>query len=402
MPEYKYQAVDELGKRQKGVITSSAVQYAITDLRQRQLYVLRIAEKKQSIWTRDLEWIKPKVRRKELVVFCRQLATLTRAGISIVESLSILERQLTDQTLLKIIDGLTESMRQGESFSQALNHHSSFPPLFLNMIRAGEATGNMDEVLEKLAISLEKDHYTKEKVKSAMTYPIVVGVVALAVTIFLLLQVVPTFVTMFNQSHTPLPLPTRIVLSASVIVEKHIFFGLTLLISSYLIFKLWHRTSSGRLMWHTILLKLPIFGAIYQKSIIARFSRTLASLVSSAVPLLRSIDLVSDVVNNEVVANDLRASKSSLQAGNLLSDPLQKSLVFPPLVTQMIVIGEKTGSLDEMLDKIADFYEKDVDLVVDRLKTIIEPAMILLLSAVVGTIIAAVILPTFDLMKNYH
>jgi type IV pilus assembly protein PilC len=402
VPEYAYEAIDESGKHHSGTISSVDLRQAAIDLRRKNLYLVQMEPKSESIWTREFHVLKPKIKRKDLVVFCRQLATLVRAGISIVESIGILQQQVTDRYFKKVLMDLTGDLKVGKSLSNSLGEQDAFPIMFKNMVRAGEVSGTLDEVLEKVAIYLEKEFYTREKVKSAMIYPAVIGLVALVVVTFLLMNVVPTFVSLFAQQGRVLPLPTRVVLGASEFLQAYFIILLAGLGAAFILFRSWIRSPIGRYRWHWFLLKLPVFGTLLQKAVIARFSRTFASLAASAVPILKSIDLVSEVVDNEVVARDLRASRESLQRGKTLSGPIANSWVFPPLVAQMIQIGEKTGNLDEMMNKVADFYERDVEMVVDRLKALIEPIMILILAVVVGSIIMAVLLPTFDMLQNYR
>jgi type IV pilus assembly protein PilC len=402
MPEYLYKAIDESGKHHTGTVLSIDSKQAAVDLRRKQLYLVQMKPKLKSIWTREFEVLRPKIKRKDLVVFCRQLATLVRAGISIVEAIDILHQQISDRHFKKVLADIRDDLKEGKSLSAALASQDALPMLFKNMVRAGEVSGTLDEVLEKVAVYLEKEFYTREKVKSAMIYPAVIGLISLVVVTFLLISVVPTFVQIFAQQGRILPLPTRFVLGASEFLQSYFLTILAVACGAFILFRAWVRTPNGRYKWHWFLLKLPVFGIVLQKAVIARFSRTFASLVASAVPILKSIDLVTEVVDNEVIARDLRASRESLQQGNTLSGPITKSWVFPPLVAQMIQIGEKTGNLDEMMNKIADFYERDVEMVVDRLKALIEPIMILILAGVVGSIIMAVLLPTFDLIQNYR
>jgi len=292
-------------------------------------------------------------------------------------------------------------VNKGDLLSEALKQHRKvFQPIFIHMIRAGEESGTLDIVLERLAVFMEKDHNSREKVKSALTYPVTVSFIAILVTIFLLVKVVPVFVQMFADFGATLPLPTRIILAISNFLVVRWYILLLALILTFILFSFLKQQGKGRYYLDYFKLKLPVFGKLLQKEAMARFTRTFSTLVRSAVPILNSINMVSDIVGNEVVKERLLAAINSLRQGESLAEPLKKSWVFPPLVVHMIKVGEETGALDEMLDKIADFYETDVANMVDRLKALIEPLMIVFLAVIVGTIILAVIMPMFTIL-NY-
>jgi type IV pilus assembly protein PilC len=270
------------------------------------------------------------------------------------------------------------------------------------MVRAGEETGNMEDTLDRLALFFEKEHYTREKVKSAMTYPVVVGIIALVVVAYLMKFVVPRFETMFTQMGAELPVLTKIILSLSRSVENQWYIWLLVIVLIVAAYQLFKRTDKGAYAIDLMKLKIPVFGPLNQKGAIARMTRTLASLYASAVPVLQSLSIAEKVVGNLVISKYLRDSQDSLRRGRSLSEPLRKAWVFPPLVSQMIAIGEETGSLDEMLGKIADFYEKDVENMVDKLKALLEPLLIVFLAGVVGVIVAAIMLPMMQIYNNIH
>jgi type IV pilus assembly protein PilC len=279
-------------------------------------------------------------------------------------------------------------------------HRTVFPPMVINMISAGEASGNLDDTLNQLATYFEKQHYTKQKIISAMMYPMIVGVVAVFVVIFLLAKVVPTFATMLQDAGGKLPGITRFVLACSDFVQAYWWLLILLMILIYLSLLFIRRNSSTRYYFDYAILKVPVFGKLLQKSALARMTRTLSSLFSSSVPILQSLSIVEKVVENEVIAKVIRESRSALETGQRLTEPLKKHWIFPPLVTQMISIGEETGSLDEMLAKVADFYEKEVETSTDRLKALIEPLMIVFLASIVGTIVISIIVPMFEVYKT--
>jgi len=402
MPEFLYQALDERGKRQKGQLSAPTKGAAIQELKRRGLFPRAIKEKQQSIWQMEIPIGKP-VKTEDFVVYCRQFSTLIKAGVSIVDATNILSNQSDSKALRQTLTEVTDRLRKGMAFSEAIAEYPKlFPPIFVNMIKAGETAGNLDEVLERLAVQFERDYLTIEKVKSAMTYPIVVGIVAILSIVFLLLNVVPQFVGMLNTTGTEIPALTRTVMGLSASLSERWYFwlaGLALLIT---VFQLLRRLPQGRYAIDYLKLRMPIFGVLYRKAAIARFTRTLGSLFQSSVPILQALTVVEKVIGNAVIAQVIHRSKESLSQGQRLSDPLRKSWVFPPLVTQMIAIGEETGAMDHMLGKIADFYEADVENTVDKLKSLIEPLMLLAVSGIVGTIIASILMPMFKIYETIH
>jgi type IV pilus assembly protein PilC len=272
--------------------------------------------------------------------------------------------------------------------------------MFINMIKAGEASGALDDTLDRLAMQFEKQSETRSKIVSALTYPMVLGVIAIGVIIFLLVGVVPTFVAMFSDFGAQLPLITRFVLGASEWMQS--FWWLFLLMILAMVVGVMALKSKKETKYYLdyFVLRLPIFGPLLQKAVIARFTRTLSSLFTSSVPILQAVSIVEKIVENEVIAKVLAESKLSLEKGESITGPMKEHWVFPPLVTQMISIGESTGSLDTMLDKIAEFYEKEVDHATDRLKSLIEPLMIVVLAVIVGTIVTSILVPMFDIFNH--
>jgi type IV pilus assembly protein PilC len=402
MPEYAYLAVDERGKRQKGVLSASSKGAAIAELKKRGLAAKSIAEKEKSIWQTEITIGKP-VKMEDFVVFCRQFATLIRAGVSIVDAITILSNQSESKALSKALVEVADKLRKGTALSEAVaDFPKMFPPIFVNMVRAGETGGNLDEVLDQLARQFEKDHFTIEKVKSAMTYPIVVGIVAILSIAFLLIKVVPQFTGMLAAAGAEVPALTSWVISLSNSLVDEWYLWLLGILALILLWNILIRLDTGRYAVDYLKLRMPIFGILFRKAAIARFTRTLGSLFHSSVPVLQALTVVEKVIGNAVIARVINDSKESLRQGQRLSDPLRKSWVFPPLVTQMIAIGEETGALDQMLAKIADFYEADVENTVDKLKSLIEPLLLLVVASVVGTIIASILMPMFKIYETIH
>lgn len=400
MTIFKYQGRTRTGEIKKGTIDATNKKIAIEELRNRGINTRQIEESK-SIFHKELA-INSKVKHQDFVIYCRQFATLIRAGITVVEATHILWSQTKSKPLKKALRQIEEEIRSGVTFSDAADKHKKvFPSLFVNMMRAGEATGNIDDTLERLADTFEKQYNLKKKVQSTLTYPAVLMVITLLVASFLMIFIVPTFVDMFKDLDAEMPALTVFILKISDLLVAYWWALILGIIGSILAFRYAYTSNSKfNYSFNIILLKMPIFGQLLQKSVIARMTRTLSSLFSSAVPILQALTIVEKVVGNPVIAKVVQEARQSLEQGNTLSEPLEKSWLFPPLVTQMTAIGEKTGSLDYMLEKIADFYEDEVERTVDTLKSLIEPLMIVFLAAVVGTIVMAIMMPMFALYET--
>lgn len=400
MPQFAYHVKTTGGKQLQGRLNSMDKSSAVEELRKRGLTVLSVEEIRKSVLSTEI-YIGNPVKSIHFIIFCRQFSTLIRAGVTIVEATNILAAQTESKPLKKALVDVSSALLRGIPFSRAVQEHKRFfPPLFVSMIRAGEETGDLEGTLDRLALFFEKAHTTKEKIKSAMTYPAVVGLMSIASVIYLLQGVVPQFVTMFESFDTELPAITKIVLALSKSMSHQWYYWVISLVVLIVAYQIYKRTERGRYVLDYAKLRVPIFGKLAQKGAIAQMSRTLSSLYASSVPVLQSLTIVEEVVGNKVIGGYIRKSGESLRQGNSLSEPFKKAWVFPPLVTQMIAVGEETGSLDQMLAKIADFYEMDVDNTVDRLKSLIEPLLIVFLAGVVGLIVMAIILPMFTLYSS--
>ncbi|MBE2939170.1 type II secretion system F family protein [Anoxybacillus flavithermus] len=400
MAQFRYEARDMRGRVKKGTIVASSRRDVMMKLREQRLKVIDVREVPQTLLTKEITFGNP-VKLQHFVIYLRQFATLLKAGVTIVDATRILAEQTESKALKKSLLRIEEQLRNGQPLSVAMMNDSKiFPPLVINMIRAGEASGSIDETLERLADHFEKVHRTRQKIVSALAYPIVVGIIAVIVVIFLLVGVVPTFVSMFADFGADLPSITKFVLRASEVMQTYWWGVLLLLLSTYGVLMLLRRQKKTKYYIDVIVLRMPIFGGMMQKAVLARMTRTLSSLFSSAVPILQALTIVEAVVENEVVARVIRTSRDALERGESLTEPMKRHWAFPPLVTQMIAIGEQTGSLDAMLAKVADFYEAEVEAATDRLKSLIEPLMIVLLAGVVGTIVTSILVPMFDIFNH--
>lgn len=399
MARFKYEGRDTKQIR-TGIVTAGNRREAIIKLRDEGIKVIDMREIETTTLQKDITIGNP-VKRDQFIMFLRQFSTLMRAGVTIVDTIRILSQQVESKALAKTLAMVEDELRKGNTLSDSLAKHPKiFEPLTINLIKAGEMSGNIDESLERLANHYDKAYQTRQKVVSAMSYPAIVGVLAIGVVIFLLATIVPMFVDMFAGFGGELPLLTQIVMQLSDLTISYWY--LIVLAVLGLIFAYWlmKRSLQGRLVLDTMLLRMPIFGKIFKKSALARLTRTLSSLFTSSVPILQALTMVEKVVGNEVMSKVVLASRDSLERGGSLTEPMRDHWAFPPLIPHMISIGEQTGSLDHMLLKVAEFYEKEVDAETDRLKALIEPLMIVLLAALVGTIVLSIMLPMFEMFNN--
>ncbi|MGG4037927.1 type II secretion system F family protein [Heyndrickxia ginsengihumi] len=399
MPRFKYQGRDKSGKK-NGTITASSKREALMKLREQGIRVAQMDELPETLMTKEITF-GSRVKLQDFVIFLRQSSTLLKAGVTVVDSTRILASQTSSKTLKKVLLEVEEDLRAGNALSAVTAKHKKiFTPMFVNMVRAGEAGGNLDDTLERLATYYEKQHRTHQKVRSALTYPAFVAIMAIVVVIFLLVKIVPTFVSMLDSFNTKLPAITRFVLSASGFMQTYWWLVVLVFIGLYVLLIMLRKNKTSKYYLDYVLLKMPIFGKLVQKSIIARMTRTLSSLFSSSVPILQALSIVEKIVENEIMAKVIRESRDALERGQSMTEPMRRHWVFPPLVTQMIAIGEETGALDGMLAKVADFYEAEVEAATDQLKSLIEPFLIVFLAGLVGTIVASIMVPMFDIYNN--
>ncbi|QOR65702.1 type II secretion system F family protein [Cytobacillus suaedae] len=399
MPKFRFQGRGKTGKK-SGTITGPSKRDVIGKLRESGIRVIEIEEVPETLLTKEITIGNP-VKLQDFVIFMRQFSTLLKAGVPVVDSTRILSGQTESKTLRRVLGDIEADLREGNPLSTAAAKHKRiFPTMFISMVRAGEASGSLDETFERLAVHYEKQHRTRQKIVSALAYPITVGVIAVLVVMFLLVAVVPTFVDMFAGFGAELPAITQFVLNASAFMQKMWWLIILMAFALYGGFLVLKTEKKSKYYLDYISLRMPIFGKMLQKAALARMTRTLSSLFSSAVPILQALTIVEDVVGNEVIRKVIRESRDSLERGQSLTEPMKRHWAFPPLVTQMISIGEETGSLDEMLEKVADFYEAEVESSTDRLKALIEPLMIVLLAGIVGTIVTSILVPMFDIFNQ--
>ena len=364
-------------------------------LRSRKVLASQVSTKSSQISIR----IGTGIKKVHISRFTRQFATMIGAGLPMVQCLEILSQQMESAELRRVIGEVKESVQAGTTLSEALSRHKKvFDNLFVNMVDAGEIGGALDVILARLATYREKADALARKVKGAMIYPAVVMAVAAGVTFIMLTYIVPVFAKMFSGLGAELPGPTRFILSLSAFLRGNILIGLVLLILLIVAYKVYSKTDQGRLNIDKVKLRIPLIGDLIRKSSIARFSRTLATLISSGVPILEALEITARASGNRVVHDAIKRSVVSIAEGETITQPLKQCGVFPPMVTQMISVGEKTGGLDDMLSKIADFYDEEVDAAVAALTSVIEPVIIVLMGVVIGGILIAMYLPMFEII----
>lgn len=394
---YRYRARNLSGQLLTGKVEADSPQEAITLLRKKNLFVVQLTP--VSTWTFDFGRIfKKKISVRDLAVFCRQFATMVAAGIPLLKCLTILAEQTENKKLCAIIREVAVQIEKGKSMSESFrSYREDLPEIFINMLAAGEVSGNIEQTLERLAVHFEKEHELREKIRSAMSYPAFISGMAFLSVVVLITTVVPIFADIFAQSGTPLPISTRILLGISTAITKYWYLLLGGAAILFFGVKKWSATESGRRVIDRLLLGIPIVGPLVTKTIVARFSRTLATLLQSGVPLLLSLETVGKVVENSIVAGEIADAMQSVREGERMAPVLAKSKVFPPMAVSMIGIGEESGALDSMLEKLASFYEQEVDAVISRLSSIMEPLLIAGVGILVGFIAISIYFPMFGL-----
>jgi type IV pilus assembly protein PilC len=397
MPVFKWAGKNRAGQEQKGEVEAPDKQAAFASLRRQGISASSVKPRRQDIELK-IPGLTPGVSEKDLVTFTRQFATMIDAGLPLVQCLEILGGQSDNKTFGNIIKKVQGDVEGGATFADALRKHpKAFPDLYVNMVAAGEAGGILDTILNRLATYIEKSMNLKKKVKSAMTYPSVIISVAFGVVALLLIFVIPTFEKMFQDFGGTLPAPTRLIISMSQWLQR--FWWAVAMAIGALIFgvKQWRRTEQGKRVLDGLALRLPVFGMLVRKVAVAKFARTLSTLISSGVPILDGLEIVAKTAGNKIVEIAILQTRQAIAEGKTIAEPLAQTKVFPPMVVQMIGVGEQAGALDSMLSKIADFYDEEVDQAVDTLSALLEPFIMVFLGVVIGYIVVAMYLPVFKL-----
>jgi type IV pilus assembly protein PilC len=397
---YAYKVHDRTGHLVEGTLEAQNEQLVVAKLREMGYTPVSISALARSRLSMDIKLGGSKVGLKDLAVFSRQLATMINSGLSILRALAILADQTESKALAGVIGEMKFDIERGLSLSQAVARHPEvFPPIYLAMVRAGETGGALDDVMLRLATTLEKQLELRGKIKSAMSYPIAVAGIVVVIVTAMLLFVVPMFEGMYRDLHGTLPVPTRLLIGASGIITKTWWLLAILAVGGVVLFKRWVATDAGRLTFDRFKLRLPVFGLLMRKTALARFSRTLASLMRSGVPIMESFDIVGETSGNAVVSRAVTEARERVRLGESVSSSLSGHDVFPPMVVQMIAVGEETGAIDEMLEKISDFYDREVEATVDALTSLIEPLLMVFMGIAVGGMVIALYMPMFQVIN---
>ena len=409
MPAFKYSARDREGQTVSGIVTANSQVDAVSDLRNRNLIVLEIREtltgpKKKGQrggLLGSLMKTRPSATKEQVVIFTRQLATMISAGVPLLESLEVLQEQADTPGFRFVLDSVIEAIRGGTDLSMALETYKKvFPRIYVSMVRAGEVSGQLDEILVRLAEYMEASEKLKRDIRAAMTYPVISLVLVIGITMFLMVGIVPKFKDIFDTLEIDLPGVTKAVLGISNLLKNNI--GMLALGAAGLfgLVVVWKRSKTGMRQCDWLVLHTPVFGPLFQKVALSRFSRTFATLIKSGVPILGALEIVGETSGNSIIADTVEKAKENVRQGHTLAEPLMESKIFPPMVTRMVQIGEKSGSLEQLLEKISDFYDDQVNAAVKTLTSMIEPIMISIMGLMVGGIVLAIFLPIFELQKQ--
>jgi type IV pilus assembly protein PilC len=402
---FTYKVKDRRGKVRNGKTEGASADLVAKSLRNKGLVPLEIQEKQGGLLQTEISLPgRNRVRQRDVVIFTRQFATMVNSGLSLIKALSVLVEQTDSKALAAVLAEVKVDVEQGTSLSGALERHPKvFSPIYVSMVRAGEVGGVLDETLNRLADMQEANLNLRSKVKSAMAYPAVVGFLIVSVTLGMIMFVVPIFERMYEdmapdpENPVPLPVPTRLLVAFSDVLTSWWFVILAVIVAGVIGFRRWKKTEAGRYAWDAIKLRIPIFGKLFHKTSLSRFSRTFAVLSRTGVPVLQTLDITADTANNAKIERAIADVKASVREGESLAHPLARHDVFPPMVVQMMAVGEETGALDSMLSKVADFYEREVDDMVNSMTSLIEPLLIVFMGVSVGAILISLYLPIFGI-----
>ena len=398
MPNYVWKGRNRAGLVQEGVLAADSKDIALSSLRRQNIVVTGIRERGKEI---SLTKVGRRVPPKTLAIFTRQFSVMIDAGLPLVQCLEILANQQEHKNFQKILLQVRQDVEAGSTLADAMRRHpKAFNNLYVNMIAAGEAGGILDTILQRLSVYIEKAVKLASQVKAALIYPVAVIVIACIVVAVILLKVIPTFAALFTSLGAELPFPTRVVIAASNFLARYFIFFVIGIVAAIFAFRRYYATYRGRRVVDGLVLKIPVLGQIMRKISVARFCRTLATLTSSGVPILEALDITARTSGNAIIEDAIQDVRKSVEGGKTIVEPLRDSGVFPNMVVQMIGVGEQTGALDQMLNKIGDFYEDEVDAAVAGLVKLLEPVMIFILGTIIGGIVIAMYLPMFTLINK--
>lgn len=397
MPVFQWEGKDRNNQVRKGEVEAATEQEVRSILSRQRINPEKIKKKPKDLFE-NVEFLQPKVQQNDIIVFCRQFSTMIDAGLPIIQCLDILQSQQENPTFKKMLKDIKESVESGQTLAESLKKYPDhFDDLFVNMVAAGEAGGILDVILRRMSAYLEKSAKLKAQVKGAMTYPLVTIVIAIGVVAVILVFVIPVFEEMFSTFGEALPAPTQVVIAMSEFVKSKILYLIGGIVLFIFAFRRFYKTERGRAMVDDLLLKLPVIGILIRKVTVAKFTRTMGTMLSSGVAILEALDIVAKTSGNKTIENAIYKVRSSIAEGQTIADPLSETGVFPPMVCQMIAVGESTGAIDSMLEKIADFYEEEVDQAVENLTSLIEPFMLVFLGVTIGGLVVSMYLPIFKM-----
>lgn len=397
--QFKYRAVTNNGQIIEGIHDAFSENEVITMLKNNNFMPISIEQTNTSGGSKSISLTR--VKKKDMAIFCRQFFTMLNSGVSIVKSLDILERQSENKILRKAIGDVYDNVQKGMTLSEGMRSNEKvFPPILINMVESGEASGSLDVIMERMSGHYEKEFKIENKIKGAMVYPIAIAVVAVAVVVFMLVGVMPMFISMFEGAGMELPLPTRMVLSLSHSLQKYWYIHMLVVAGIIYILRFIGKTPGGALFYDRFKLRIPVLKNTIVKISTSRFTRTLATLLSSGIPLMQGLDIVSKVISNDYIAEKLEFAREDVRKGVPLSRTIRDIGIFPPMVDSMIKIGEESGALDDVLNRCADFYDEEVDAAIQKMTEMLQPVMIVIMAVLVGFIAIAMYLPMFDMMKT--
>ena len=397
MPVYKWIAETRKGRVLKGELEAADERIARLQLKRRNLNVKKLKAKPKDLFE-NVAFMQPKVTRKDVVIFTRQFSTMIDAGLPLVQGLTVLSEQADNKTFKDILKGITKDVEGGSTLAESLKKHPKvFDDLYVNLVAAGEVGGVLDTVLQRLASYIEKAEKLRSKIKGAMIYPAVVVAIAIVVLAIILIFVIPVFEDMFKSVGSALPLPTQFVVELSRFVKSNVHYLIGACILLGVLFRYYRRSEKGRKQTDALLLKLPVFGPLLKKVAVARFTRTLSTMISSGVPILDALEIVAKTSGNVILEEVIFEVRASIAEGQTIAEPLAETGIFPAMVVQMISVGEATGALDTMLEKIADFYDDEVDAAVEALTSMLEPLLMVFLGGAIGGMVIAMYLPIFKM-----
>lgn len=397
MPVYVWEGQGRNNQIRKGEMNAATVEEARSNLSRQGITPTKLKKKSKDLFE-NVAFLQPRVKEEDIIIFARQFSTMIDAGLPIIQCLEILQAQQDNTTFKKMLKNIKESVESGQTLAEALKKFpDQFDNLFVNMIAAGEAGGILDVILRRLSAYLEKAARLKRQVKGAMTYPIVTMLIAIVVVGVILVFVIPVFEEMFADFGKALPAPTQVVVGMSRFVKSNILFIIGFVFLFMFAFRRFYKTEKGRALVDSFILKLPVFGILIRKVAVARFTRTMGTMLASGVAILEALDVVAKTAGNKTIEKAIYTVRSAIAEGQTIADPLSETGVFPQMVCSMIAVGESTGAIDAMMEKIADFYEEEVDQAVDNLTALIEPFMLVFLGTVIGGLVISMYLPIFQL-----